>query len=530
VAQVLRFWLEFKAYLQSAFGWIARTATIANLVALTWVGLSLVISVLIVREVTRNVVTIEPISVPKTLADSGYTSEVASHRLRDALNQYANANRASQLLEALNISASDELPDFVVPQIGLSLNAIVSSIRSVLHYSSGQTITGEIIFHDKYALRIRVDGRQVFGGGFDADNPDELLTKAAPAVTSNIQPYINAIALYRDHPEQGILKADDIIARREPSDINVQWAYVLKGNYFFDRNNYVEAEKMFRTAVGLNWSNPAPHNELGRALERQRRYDEAIAQYRRIIAMDPKSAVAYNNMGYAMFARSKPDQKHADAIEQYHRAIALEPRYMLARNNLGLALSSQGDVDDAVAEYRQAIQVDPKYLYAHWNLAAILRKRSNFELALAEYRAAIDCTKLTRDVAILHVSVGDTLKQQAGAGGTLDEAIAEYRRASEIDPAYSWAHNNLGMIWREQGKIADAIAEFHLALEADSKNATAKENLEQAEKIKDTAAKQADAPRELEASRQSEATRQADKQADAPKQAAAPKEADASKE
>jgi Flp pilus assembly protein TadD len=492
VAQVLSFWLNFKAYFQSAFGWIARTATVSNFVALTWILVSVAICGLIVQDLMRNVVTIQPISVPKELSDRGYTPEVAGHRLRDALNEYADVNNGYALVDAnakadvLKIAARDELPDFVVPQIGLSLNAIVASIRSVLHYSSGQTITGEILFHDnRYALRIRVDGRQVYGSGFVADNPDELLTEAAPAVTDRIQPYLNAIAAYHVNHEQGVLKADDIIARGEESDINVQRAYLLKGNYFFDRKNYVDAEKMFRTAVGLNWSNPAPHNELGRALERQRRYDEAIAQYRRIIAMDPKSAVAYNNMGYAMFARSKPDQKHADAIEQYHHAIAVDPHYMMARNNLGLALSSQGDVDDAVAEYRRAILVDPKYVYAHWNLAAILKKRGNFDLALAEYRTAIDCTKVTRDVAVLHVSVGDTLKEKAGTGGTLDDAIAEYRRALEIDPAYAWAHNNLGVIWREQGKIDDAIAEFRSATQLEAANQTMKENLEQALKMKD---------------------------------------------
>lgn len=498
MAQIPSFWLNFKAYFQSAFGWIARTATVSNFVALTWILVSVAICGLIVQDLMRNVVTILPISVPKELSDRGYTPEVAGHRLRDALNEYADINGVSSLAvdvnlkaegsktDASNIVARDELPDFVVPQIGLSLNAIVASIRSVLHYSSGQTISGEILFHDsKYALRVRVDGRQVFGSGFVADNPDELLTKAAPAVTDRIRPYINAIAAYRANPEHGVLKADDIIARREQSDVNVQEAYVLKGKYFFDRQNYVDAEKMFRKAVGLNWSNPAPHNELGRTLERQHRYDEAIAQYQRIIAMDPKSAIAYNNMGYAMFARAKPDQKHADAIEQYHNAIAVNPYYMLARNNLGLALSSQGDVDDAVAEYHQAIQVDPKYLYAHWNLAFILKKRGDFDLALAEYRAAIDCTKDTRQLAILHVSVGETLKEKAGAGGKPDDAIAEYRRASEIDPAYAWAHNNLGMIWREQGKIDDAIAEFRSATQLEPANETMKENLAQALKMKD---------------------------------------------
>jgi len=87
VAQVLSFWLEFKAYFQSAFGWIAKNATVSNLLALTWIGLSVVICVLIVREVTRDVVTIEPISVPKELSDRGYTPEVAGHRLRDLASE-----------------------------------------------------------------------------------------------------------------------------------------------------------------------------------------------------------------------------------------------------------------------------------------------------------------------------------------------------------------------------------------------------------------------------------------------------------
>ncbi|MFY9956396.1 tetratricopeptide repeat protein [Bradyrhizobium sp.] len=499
MAQVHLFWLNFKTYSQSLFGWIARTATVSNLVALTWIGLSVVICVLIVREVTRDVVTIEPISVPKTLADSGYTSDVASHRLRDAINHYASFNKPSYFgdIGGLNISARDELPDFVVPTIGLSLNAIVSSIQSVLHYSRGHVISGEMIFHDKFAVRVRVDGRQVYTSGFDSDSPDDLLAKAAPAVIEIIQPVVAAMALYRDHQDQGLLKADEIIAHTDHSDANVQGAFILKGNHSLAAGNNAEAEKMFRKAVSLHWSDPSAHNLLGIALQRQHKLDEAMVQFQRFAEMSPRSPAPYNNIGYNLVLATKPGEKLDAAIEQYRHAIELDPRYLIARNNLGLALSREGNIKDAISEYRAAIQVDPKYLFAHWNLAYALRGQNKLDDALTEFRTAIDCTKDKRQLAILHVGVGDTLKEKAGAGGNLDDTIAEYRRAIEIDPAYAWAHNNLGMIWHDQEKIDDAIAEFRSATQLEAANKTMKENLEQALKMKD-----AGAPKEASASKE----------------------------
>jgi tetratricopeptide (TPR) repeat protein len=481
VAQLHLFLLNLKTYFQSVLGWIARTATIANLVALTWIGLSVVICVLIVREVTRDVVTIEAISVPKTLADSGYTPEVASHRLRDALNQYASFNKPSYVgdIGVPNISARDELPDFVVPQIGLSLNAIVSSIQSVLHYNRGHTISGELIFRDKFALRVRVDGRQVYSSGFESDSPDDLLGKAAPAVTEKIQPIIVAMAMYRDHREQGLLKADDIIARTDEADANVEAAFMLKGNHALTLGNNAEAEKMFRKAVRLHWSDPEAHNLLGIALLRQNRLDEAMVQFRRFASISPSSPVPYNNIGYVMSLMTKPGEKLDAAIAQYRHAIELGPRYLLARNNLGLALSREGRIDDAISEYQSAIQVDPKYLHAHWNLAFVFRGQRKFDKALAEFRAAIDCTQDKLQLAQLHTSVGDTLKLMAEPDGKLDDAIAEYRHAIETDPAYSWAHNNLGLIWRDQGKIDDAIAEFRSAAQLEANNEAIRVNLEQ---------------------------------------------------
>jgi tetratricopeptide (TPR) repeat protein len=446
VAQAISVWFKLKTNFQAAAGWIARSASLSNIIGLSWIVIFVVIGVLVVQDLARDVVTIEPLAVPKTLSDNGYTPEVASHRLLDAINHYASVNRVASLMEALNIAPSDELPDFVVPKIDLSLNALVSSIRSVLHYSSGRRISGELIFRDKLALRLRVDGQQVYSSGFDFENPDDLMANAAPAITEKIQPHVSALILYHDHPEQAVERADDIIARPTESNVSVQWAYILKGEYFFDHGNYAEAERMQRKAISLNWSNPTPHNNLGRALQRQNRLDEAIVQFQRALAINPRWATAHDNLGLALSEKAMPSGSQDDAIAQYRRAIELDRRYWQPHNNLGLAYYRQGKLVDAIAEYQRAIALDPKAAIPHSNLG----------------------------MALYHE-------------GKAEAAIAEFHRAIEIDPKYATAHDDLGLALSSEGKTDDAIAEFRLALEIAPNYKNAHDHLDKALQAKSAA-------------------------------------------
>jgi Tfp pilus assembly protein PilF len=56
--------------------------------------------------------------------------------------------------------------------------------------------------------------------------------------------------------------------------------------------------------------------------------------------------------------------------------------------------------------------------------------------------------------------------------------FAEFRRALEIDPRNSDAHNNLGLALLLQHKPDDAIAEFRRTLEIDPANEFAKSRLD----------------------------------------------------
>ena len=55
--------------------------------------------------------------------------------------------------------------------------------------------------------------------------------------------------------------------------------------------------------------------------------------------------------------------------------------------------------------------------------------------------------------------------------GDLDEAIACFQKAVELDPKYAAAHNNLGNALRTKGQVDEAVACYQKAVELDPKNA-----------------------------------------------------------
>src|SRR6516164_5953875 len=102
-------------------------------------------------------------------------------------------------------------------------------------------------------------------------------------------------------------------------------------------------------------------NNLGNVLKEQGKLDEAVAQYRQALAVNPNYVEAYNNLGNALKQQGKLDE----AVAQYQRALALRPNLADAHNNLGTALAEQGKLDQAVAEYRHALTLRPDYAEAH---------------------------------------------------------------------------------------------------------------------------------------------------------------------
>src|SRR5579871_364098 len=83
------------------------------------------------------------------------------------------------------------------------------------------------------------------------------------------------------------------------------------------------------------------HYNLGNVLHLQRRLDEAAANYRLALRMDPAHAWAHNNLGIALKELGQWDE----AAASFRRAIAAKPDYVDSHANLGICLMEGGRLD-----------------------------------------------------------------------------------------------------------------------------------------------------------------------------------------
>ena len=70
----------------------------------------------------------------------------------------------------------------------------------------------------------------------------------------------------------------------------------------------------------------------------QQRYQEAIVNLRKAVAMQPREAVVRNSLGVALARSGRPEE----AIRQYRELVALSPDFPDAHGNLGAALLKHG--------------------------------------------------------------------------------------------------------------------------------------------------------------------------------------------
>ena len=91
-------------------------------------------------------------------------------------------------------------------------------------------------------------------------------------------------------------------------------------------------------------------------------------QFRRALALKPSLAEVHYNLGNALMKQWKLDE----AVTCYERALALRPDFVEAYCNLGNALKEQGKLGAAIDRYRQALAVNPNYADAYNNLGSAL--------------------------------------------------------------------------------------------------------------------------------------------------------------
>lgn len=211
----------------------------------------IVVSTLLVQELTRRTLAIEPISVPKELADKGYAPDVAARRMKDAVNTFVARARTST--KGPEIALRGDVPDIVVPTVGISVDNIATALRGILHSDRHRSISGEFTVADGLLwLRLRLNGRQIYSSktGGAPERPDELLAAAVPQLFKEVQPFIAAAYLYNYQRDsaQALRILQKTVATPKPDDTVVN-SYDLKSWILRGRKDYGEATLAARQAI-----------------------------------------------------------------------------------------------------------------------------------------------------------------------------------------------------------------------------------------------------------------------------------------
>ncbi len=132
----------------------------------------------------------------------------------------------------------------------------------------------------------------------------------------------------------------------------------------------------------------------GAMFERQKNYDAAEQQFRKVIATDPKNAEAMNYLGYMLADR---DVRLDEAVQLISKALAVDPDNGAFLDSLGWAHFRQNKLDLAVEELRKALDTPPPPdgkgvgddPTVHDHLAEVYFKQGKVKDAVQQWEAAV---------------------------------------------------------------------------------------------------------------------------------------------
>ena len=213
------------------------------------------------------------------------------------------------------------------------------------------------------------------------------------------------------------------------------------------------AIQLIGKAVAVSPRSAEAYSNLGNAQHAAGRPSEACASYRRAVDLNPDFAAAHNNLGHVLCEEGD----FAAALKSCERAVEIAPDLPGAHNNLGNALRGLGRAEAAEAAFRRALQFQPDNAAFHANLGNLLGDLKRFEEAQACYRRAIE---IDPDLAVAHYGLAGCLRSL----GDLVAATESYQRVLSLTPDQAFVWNDLGRTFRSLGRFEEAAAAFHQSL------------------------------------------------------------------
>lgn len=148
-------------------------------------------------------------------------------------------------------------------------------------------------------------------------------------------------------------------------------------------------------------------------------------------------------------------------LDLWSHTLAVNPNNFIAEDNLGDSLLTAGKPDEAYPHFQRAAEIMPRDPWSHGNMGAYLQQKGRLQEAIAEYRTTLSLSQDRFMVALTSANLGSAYRDL----GDDKDALESYNGAIDINPYQSNAYFGRAVLYRKQGKLAEAIRDFSKAVE-----------------------------------------------------------------
>jgi len=257
--------------------------------------------------------------------------------------------------------------------------------------------------------------------------------------------------------------------RGEGSAAPAAYESYLKGLSFLQRydkpGNLDTAIQLLEGAVKEDPRFALAFARLGEAQWMKHRYQpdpallqKALANCERAEEINGQLAPIHVTLGRIYVGTGKYDL----AVEEFQRALALDANSAEAYQQISRAYEYLGRVSEAEAALNKAVALRPDYWDVHNSQGSFYYRQRDWPKAAQAFRKVID---LTPDNSAAYSNLGVVLKQMGDEAG----ARRMYEKSIELNPTYN-AYNNLAVIYYNAGEWSKAAAAYEKSLKLNDRD------------------------------------------------------------
>jgi tetratricopeptide (TPR) repeat protein len=213
--------------------------------------------------------------------------------------------------------------------------------------------------------------------------PKLLRSKAKSQIISDKK--ISDLGFDQNTAKQIYTKGTEYAGQGKFNEAKVEFEKTLKVDPYHDSAK--RALEIIEDALEQKIKNTtAIHIFKGKTYGIKGKSNEAIVEYNKVIAINPRFAEAYYNRGN----ENRKKGQLGEAISDYTKAIEMNPRHASACNNRGITYAMKGQWNKAFSDFNKAIEINPRYDGAYANRARVHIKEGQDDKAISDCSKAIE--------------------------------------------------------------------------------------------------------------------------------------------